>query len=304
MRKELPIIISIIIVTIAGLVAFNLKKQLKETPYIGEFTKEKSHFIYPNFLQKMGISQPIAIDLSQQRFKGLAFLYGRGLRGVIYTKSWGEYDYFGGYALDRKGDIYLTPMPFISVNSRTFNLQKNIYRLDSIRGKLDIWMSIDKVKAKSDNPYGIIAIEYDFDDNSLWVSAIDKSSYNRQRGAIYHIDIKSRKIVQKIEGIDVLSLKLVHTTLGKYLLVGLAKEAFISAILIKDGELSTLGKKIFELPNGNQRVRKISIGGKNLIKIKTIPFAYNLIAQTERHSIRKSYNIVWSRDKREWILFK
>jgi len=105
--------------------------------------------------------------------------------------------------------------------------------LDSRSGKLSIWRVIDEVSPSSTNPFGIRAIEYDIDNNRLWVSAIDRSDYHHQRGRLYLIDIESREILQRFEGYDILSLKMVKTDRGRYLLGGSARENIIYAFRIR-----------------------------------------------------------------------
>jgi hypothetical protein len=309
-KRYFPIILSILIVLVSFGVVYNIKnsktptkKIAKPNNNIGSFQKSRSCVRFPYFLSKMRIPQPIAIDLSQQHYKGLAFLFGRGFNRAVHIKAWERFDYFGGYALDRSGNMYLAPMPFISVKPYTFNLQKNIYKLDSKNGKLSIWLTLDEVKATSNNPFGIISIVYDCDDNSLWVSSIDKSDYFHSRGTIYHIDIASKKILQKVEGIDALSLQLLKSEKGKYLLAGVANDNTLIALEIKNSKLLSTPIKLFELPNEEEHIRKIRVVGKNHLRIQTIPFSYNLIAQTlEQASIRKSYDLVW--DGNKWSLHK
>jgi hypothetical protein len=309
-RRYFPIILSILIVFISFGVVYSIKnssfeakdsssKKNYENRDIGSFIKSKTSVRFPIFLSKLKIPQPIAIDLSQQHYKGLAFLFGRGLRRAVHLKSWERFDYFGSYALDREGNIYLTPMPFISVKPYTFNLQKNIYKLDSRSGKLSIWLTIDEVNATSNNPFGIISVAYDGDSNSLWISAIDRSDYFHSRGVIYQIDIASKEIVQKIESIDALTIKLVETTKGKYLLAGLAKDNSLVALEIKDGRLSSKQIKLFETPNIEEHIRKIRVAGEKHLKVETIPFSYTLIAETGERSIRRKYNFYYEKDS--WV---
>ncbi len=46
---------------------------------------------------------------------------------------------------------------------------------------------------------------------------------------------------------------------------------------------------LFKIPNELEHIRKIRIAGDNLLEVKTIPFLYNLIAQTTQGSIRTKY---------------
>ncbi len=306
LKKYLPIVIAIFIVSIGAFFAIHKKnsKKIKEekTFDIGRFNRTRGCGRYPNFLAKLRVPQPIAIDLSQQNYKGLAFLYGRGLTQAVHLKTWEDFDYFSTYALDPKGNIYLSPMPFVSIKPRTFEFQKNIYFLDTNSGNLSVWKSLEEVKATPNNPFGVIALVYDCDDNTLWVSAIDESSYDKSRGVIYHINIASKKIVQKVEGVDALSLSLLKSSKGKFLLFGDARKNALFSFKVQNGKLSSNAKKLLELPSLNEHIRKIKIRGKNLLELQTIPFSYSLIAQTSRGEDRVYYKAMWNESRASWVL--
>ncbi len=308
MRRYIPIIISILIVLVATVVVVDLKsnnKKILNQSNIGEFKRIKTCAIQPLFLSKLKIPQPIAIDLSQQQYRGVAFLFGPKLMQSVHPKSWTRFDHFSSYILDPKGHMYLTPMPYITISPNTFAFQKNIYTLNSHSGKLSIWMSIDDVKAGANNPFGLIALDYDCDDNSLWVSAIDESSYSQSRGVVYHIDVESKKILQKVDGFDALSVKLLKSSRGKYLLVGSARDNGLYRYEIKDKQLSTTPAKLLELSDFNERIRKIDIAGDNTLRLETIPFAYTLVAETgEDSTIRENYHAIWSPTLSKWKIEK
>ncbi len=304
LKKYLPIVIAIFIVSIGALWVISKKnsKKIKEEKIfdIGTFNRIRGCGRHPNFLAKLRVPQPIAIDLSQQRYKGLAFLYGRGLHQAVHLKTWEAFDYFSTYALDPRGNIYLSPMPFVSIKPKTFEFQKNIYFLDTNSGNLSVWLSLDEVKATPNNPFGVIALVYDCDDNTLWVSAIDESSYSKSRGLIYHIDIASKKILQRIKGVDALSLALLKSSKGKFLLMGDARKSQLLAMKIKESRALVTPIKLLELSNSLEHIRKIKIKGENLLELQTIPFSYTLIAQTSDGEDRKYYKAVWQRNVLSW----
>ena len=303
LKKYLPIVLALIIVSIGALWAVQKKNSSKvqEKPFdIGTFTRTRGCARHPNFLAKLRVPQPIAIDLSQQNYKGLAFLYGQGLRQAVHLKTWEAFDYFSTYALDPKGNMYLTPMPFVSVKEKTFEFQKNIYFLDTNSGNLLVWMSLDEVKATPNNPFGVIAVVYDCDDSTLWVSTIDESSYDKGRGVIYHIDIASKKILQRVERIDALSLTLLKSTKGKFLLMGDARKSQLLAMEIREGRAVDNPIKLLKLPNTLEHIRKIKVRGENLLELQTIPFSYTLIAQTSGEDDRRYYRATWRSSEHFW----
>jgi len=255
----------------------------------------------PKFLKQMKISQPTMIDLSQKRFKGIALLYGQGFGSVLHPKEWERFGHFGTYILNELGDIYLVPMPYISIHSDTFDLQKHLYRLDSSTGKLSKYMSLDDIAPSAHNPYGLQAISYDCTDQTIWLSALDKSNYSEQKGRIYHIDLKSKKILQTIDNVDALSLKVAHAQNGKYLLVGSARDSALYAYSINSkGYIDSPLAKLLELSSSTEHIRKIKIKGQ-MIELQAISFGYTLIAETGKDD-RIYYKAQWKNELQQWKL--
>jgi len=308
MKKYLPIITALLVVSGLAFVVINKKnnqstERVNEKKFtIGSFSTTRSCANHPAFLKELNVTPPITIDLSQHQFKGLAFLWGKNLSHVIHPKAWETYEHFSTYALDEVGNAYLAPMPFISIKPTTFNLQKNIYKLDSKTGKLEIFMHFDDVQPSASNPYGIISLVYDCDDQTLWVSAIDESDYREQKGVIYHIDIKSKMVLQRVEGLDALTITLIKSEKGKYLLAGSARENALYAYEIVDSKLSDSAKKLLELPSANEHIRKIKVRGPNKLELQTIPFSYTLIAETSNSKERNYYEATWNSNHDGWSL--
>lgn len=296
-KKYLPILISLLIVAlVAFLVFINKSKEpiLKQKESIGGFKKQSSCARHPQFLSTLNVTHPITIDLSQQQFKGLAFLYGKNFSQVIHPKSWENFEHFSTYALDKQGNVFLAPMPFISIKPTTFNLQKNIYKLDSLTGRISIFIHFDEVLPSASNPYGIVSLVYDCTDETLWVSAIDESNYREEKGVIYHVDIKSKEILQKVEGTDALTLRLLKSKNGKFLLAGSARKNALYAFKIEQQKIVKDSKiKLLELPSANERIRKIKIKKENILELQTIPFSYTLVAETSDKKERKEYEVEW-----------
>jgi len=308
MRKYLPILISFVVLGIAGYLVV-MKKRADSTvlvenrvkPNIGSFERQKMCARPPQFLQKLKIPQPVLIDLSQKRFKGIALLYGKDFQRVLHPKQWEQYEHFSTYTVDEAGNIYLIPTPFISIRPTTFNLQKKLYRLDSKTGKLTIFMHFEDIVPDENNPYGLNAIVYDCEDETLWVATIDESNYQNQKGVIYHIDPKTKEILQQISGVDVLSMGLVKSSKGKFLLIGSARDNGLYAYPIIQRKLQAIPIKLLELPGANEHIRKIKVKNENTLELQTIPFTYTLIAQTAKKD-RIYYDGIWNIKSKEWTV--
>ncbi len=309
MKKSAPVLISVIIVLLTAYVVFEEKhkqstvlKPVEAQANIGEFGVRKSCVKLPDFLKRMKIRQPVVIDLSQKKFKGIALYHGKKLQKVLHPKMWEKYGHFGTYALDKQGNIFLAPTPFISIKPNTFDLQTNIYKLNSTTGRIEIFMHFEDVHPSAYNPYGISSLVYDCDDHTLWVSAIDETSYEKQRGVIYHIDIKTKKVLQKLEGLDALTLAIVVGKKGKHLLVGASRESALYAYQIVNNRALPDPKNLFTLTNANEYIRKIKIKSKNRLELQTIPFMYSLISQTADKD-RVHYGLEWNEKEKKWHSF-
>ena len=303
MKRFLPILIVVLLLAGASyFLLFNEEKQegaaAPKQLVLEDFDKVRSCAMLPLFLYRNGIRRPV-IDLSQQHYKGVAFLYGPKFSKVLHKKSWERFDALGTYTIDRYGNIYLTPNPFISIKASTFNLQKAIYKMDKLSGELKRWMELDDVEPSASNPYGLISVLYDCKDGTLWASAIDKSSYKGSRGRIYHIDPKNKKVLDKIENIDALTLAWLNTKKSRYLLMGSAIDNGLYAFAFENGKIVKSPLKLFELPNPKLHIRKIKVSGKNRLYIEAIKFTYSLIAETTKQ-LRTHYMAVYDSDKKKW----
>ena len=216
--------------SIVGIWVVNEKNRDQKIPHspqidnIGTFNVQKICAKSPRFLRHINIPQPVIIDLSQKKYKGIAFYHGESFSKVLHPKIWEQYEHFSTYSVDDKGNIFLVPTPFISIYPTTFNLQKNIYTLDSETGKISIFMHFESVDPSAQNPYGINAITFDCDDKTLWAATIDSSNYRLQKGRIFHISTQEKRVLAEIPTIDALSLATLKTNKEKYLLVGSARD--------------------------------------------------------------------------------
>ena len=165
-------------------------------------------------------------------------------------------------------------------------------------------MDFDDVHPRPDNPYGLNTVAFDCDDGTLWVAAIDESDYRHQRGVIYHVDPVRKRIVQQVQGFDALTLRLIHTDKGKFLLAGSARDNALYAFEIIHGQgLASTPHKLLELPDPNAHIRKINLKAKNQLELQTIPFSYSLVAQSARED-RTYFSAKWSPKKRGWHVVK
>jgi|GEM_PF-1059405 hypothetical protein len=314
MKKQLPILVALLLVMGGTWFVVTHKQPTSMLPQktvatqkpvlLGSFVKKRSCARPPAFLRQLHIAQPVVIDLSQKQFTGLSLLYGKGFKKVLHPASWERYGNLGTYSVDEKGDIFLAPIPYISIKEKTFMWQSNLYRLDSHTGALTLWKHLDDVKPSASNPYGITAVVYDCSNHTLWVSAIDESDYQSERGVLYHIDVESKKVLQKVSGKDILSLQILETQKGKFLLAGSARDDKLYAYTMrKEGSVVPHARVLLSLGDANSHIRKIKIGKKNHLRLESIPFSYTLITQTAEVD-RSYYDAIWKEKRAKWRLLK
>ena len=307
MKKFLPILSAFVLVLLLASIVIYKKNRANSalitqkniSNNIGIFGKQKGCARLPLFLRYSKIPQPVMIDLSQKRFDGIALLYGDNFKKVLHPKQWEQYDHFSTYALDPKGNIYLIPTPYVSIKPTTFNLQKNLYILDSKSGRVSIFMHFDDITPNPNNPYGLTAIAYDCDDATIWLASIDKSDYSGQKGTIYHINPQTKETLQKLKGFDLLTMSIIKSDKGKYLLAGSARDNGLYAFPIVNNSISSKPIKLLELPNPNEHIRKIKAIDNNTLQLQAIPFSYSLIAQSAKKD-RTIYIASYDPETKKW----
>jgi len=109
-------------------------------------------------------------------------------------------------------------------------------------------------------------------------------------------------VLQRVEGLDALTITLIKSEKGKYLLAGSARENALYAYEVVDSKLSDSAKKLLELPSANEHIRKIKVRGQNMLELQTIPFSYTLIAETSNSKERNYYEATWNSNHDDWTL--
>ena len=308
MKRYLPIIVAVCVVLGLGYVVVTKKEHAtisvdqKEHRFTTLLSPLKSCAKRPNFLAALHAPSPVMIDLSQKRYKGIALLCGRDFNKVIYPPAWRKEGHFGTYVLDKEGNILLVPMPYISIKQDTFDQQKHLYLINTDSGQLAPWKTFNDIQPSANNPYGLVAIAYDCEDDTLWVSALDRSDYHHEAGRIYHVDRKTKRILQQIEHVDALSLALARTKRGKkVLLVGSARRNVLLAYTLEDTKVHSPAYTVTMLPSARERIRKIKVRKEGEILLETIDFSYTLISQSAQQD-RILYHLLFRHG--EWVLQK
>lgn len=261
------------------------------------------------FALAMGFYQGGALDTRVKYVKGVVLreLDGDGNIARSYEHpSWSKAGYLGSYQRDQAGNIYLIPMPFISVFDNPPQKANMIYQIDGNTGAMAPLINLPSfAPITSGNVYGLLDIAYDCDTRSLYVSSVSGSTYDNAVGCIFRVDPRTKEIKSTLEGIDAFGIGVFNSTEGKRLYFGLAREPEIYSVALDQNgdfngdirpEISLYGLGY----HGDERARSITFQGEERLYIKTLQFDFNLIAPTETQQTILEYS--YSPQQNTWAL--
>jgi len=264
----------------------------------------------PQFIQKVGMQQPVAIDTRQSRFPGVVFKELRGAKRIYRHPSWQLSGHVGSTVRDEFGNVYVVPVPSIGLDTNPLANRNTVFKIDSVTGLMSKFIELPTSDATSQsNPFGTMGLALDCDTRSLYVSSVANSAIDRVNGTIYQIDYTQAKIVSQLNGIDGIGLAVFDPGQGKRLFYGDARSSSMYSVsLLENGrfetntnprhELSLLGIK-----NGDStQIKKIQFRpdkqyGYKLI-VNDTEFAFRLLAHSGRRF--RHYEFVQGESAAEW----
>ena len=221
--------------------------------------------------------------------------------------SWKKGGWLAPIVLDETGALFTAPAPFINMLDNPLSGQNTIYRVDAQSGIMDEFLRLpvpDSLTAT--NAYGIIGMVYLCEAGILYVSTVLGSDRQTERGALYAIDVKAKKIVDKISSVDVMGMGITYITGKRQLFVGSGRSSSVFAIrLTKEGRFSGELAEAFSLAGlgsrGDDKVRRIRTNEDGNLLVYGVDFNYNLIAPTEKQETTYSFNYDPAQDKWQYI---
>ena len=207
-KKPALIIVSVLILAILGIIIYGLsvnsgKSKPKKHINISSGNKSiASCTKNPAFPSKEGMNPPYAIDLRQNDyFLGLQIIEAKTGR-VLRRPDWDDFGYLGLYTIDNHGNIYTSPVPYVSIDINPPELQNRILKVDGISGNMEEFLKFSSSKPPTPkNPFGVIGLIFDCDTKSLYATTVAGSTMNDEIGCIYQIDIET-KITNSIVGLN------------------------------------------------------------------------------------------------------
>ncbi len=258
----------------------------------------------PVFLEKFGLKAPVYIDLRQKIEPGIRIFEVRENGKELHLPSWSSAGYLGAYTMDDSGNIFISPIPYVSLFSSPLELENILYKVDSQTGKMDSFYKVPyQEPPNSSNPYGITGMTYDCETNYLYTSSVAGSGMNNEIGRIQKIDLKTKKVISSLDHVDALGMTIFKTNKEKRLYFGLARKPEIYSILL-DQEGSFIGNPQFEFSlietkgGGDDKAYNITIQNNKIMRIKAIEFNYTLMASSDPE--KKNYAFEYDNKNNKW----
>ncbi len=258
----------------------------------------------PSFPTKSGLKPPYFIDLRQIDGPGLKIIEARKNGRVLKKEEWSRAGTLGPYTLDKNGVIYTAPIPFVNLRDRPMSIYNQILRVDSQTGAMTDFLHLPPAaQPTQENAYGIVGMAYDCSNHSMYVSSLAGSSAEEEVGRIFHIDLKTKKILHQLDGFDALGLGIFNMKSGKKLFLGHARSPEIYSIALDEsGDFIGTPKFEFSLAamegGSYDNAHRIRFMKGNVLKIKGIEFSFSLIAASDPQ--RNVYLFDYDGVKDEW----
>ncbi len=247
----------------------------------------------PAFVQEIGFVQPL-LSTSFPDYTGAALgdLDSEGnLVNIYQHPTWDDAGHLGPITRDGSGNLYVSPVPQVSLEQNPPEDQNKIFKIDSISGEMVEFIDLPGARPTAANPFGTIGLTYDCDTNSLYASTLAGSTAGEENGRIYRIDLTTRKVAAQLDNVDAIGLGTFNGFNGKRLYYGLARTPDVYSIAL-DSQGNFLGEPRHEFSlaalegGGQEMARRISFTQDSMMQITAIEFTYSLhtaIAEQQTH---------------------
>lgn len=250
----------------------------------------------PKFRDTQGFSTRAALSTIEHGTKG-AVMVEYDANGQLIRRyqdpSWDDAGYLGHVVLDRGGNVYTFPAPYVSLIDNPPELQNILYRIDSTTATMTRFYTLTVAAPSTEgNPFGIMGLAYDCDTESLYISSVAGSTRAETLGQIVRFDLASREVRFRYEGVDAFGVGIYIGPTGKRLYYGLARTPEIYSIGVDErGDLLDDIKLEITLPDATLKARRIVFGTDGTLQVRSRPFDFNLIVTSERPEVVYDYRL-------------
>jgi hypothetical protein len=250
---------------------------------------------WPQFTPEYGFTGGVIINTSIPDRMGLVLLdpaqEGKGFQ----HPSWVKAGNLGPFTADEAGNIYVGPVPRVSLADNPLEGANTIWRVDTKSAEMEPFLDLPAAAAPNErNPFGILGLAYDCDTGSIYASSVAGSGPRSEVGRLFQIDPTTTQVVSQIDGIDALGIVVARAPEGKRLYYGAARESLIFSIAL-DERGAFAGEPQLEIDMAdlggdvNEKARRIDLDGDTL-KITVVPFSFTLAARSDdlqRHLVAR-----------------
>jgi hypothetical protein len=265
---------------------------------------------FPSFVKsKFPGYTGIAFSTSEPKKMGLWLVYPAkketdSTRRLYQDVSWKMAGWLGPLLTDRNGNIWCAPVPVINVLDNKPEDQNNLYKVDPITGKMELFLKLPFSTLSNENPYGILGLAYNCEANVLYVSSVAGSTRKVQKGKIYCIDIEHKKIQSILDCGDAFGLGVSYKDGYRKLYFGSARNTSIYAIgLNEKGNFVGTPTLAFSLDGlgarGDDKAKKIREDKNGNLIVSGLEFNFNLTAPTEKQE--GFYNFSFDSNNEKWV---
>lgn len=250
----------------------------------------------PKFRDTQGFSTRSALSTLERGTKGAVMVEydANGQPSRTYQDpSWDDAGYLGHVVLDRGGNVYTFPAPYISLIDNPPALQNILYRIDSTTATMTRFYTLTaSAPSPEGNPFGMMGLAYDCDTESLYISSVAGSTRAETLGQIVRLDLASREVRFRYEGVDAFGLGVYIGPTGKRLYYGLARAPEIYSIGVDErGDLLDDSKLEITLPDTTLKARRVVFGTDGTLQVRSRPFDFNLIVTSDRPEVVYNYRL-------------
>lgn len=269
----------------------------------------------PAFSTELGFAS-VAIDTSRSRGAGLVLFdfeaadtYAK--ENTYQHETWDEIGDIGSYTLDGDGNIYVAPFPHIDLLENPPEAQNTIHRIDTKSGEMSKFIALPAAQPPStQSPFGIVALTYDCEAESLYAASLAGSTRYKEVGRIFQINIVESDgrpakgdVVSQLEGIDPYGIGVFNGKHGKRLYFGHGRSGAIYSVpLDSTGAFQDQPRQELSLAPLYEAdalvARRITFRETNM-KIDGFKFQYNLVPMAEQGP-RPSFRFVYDADADSW----
>ncbi|MCX6047244.1 MAG: hypothetical protein NT075_19230 [Chloroflexi bacterium] len=256
---------------------------------------------FPAFVATLGFSRTAFVSTDARPQKGATLIEQDAKGNIIRTyqhPSWSTAGYMGPPVVDKFGNIFLIPAPWINVLDNPTIKQNIIYKIDTKTGIMADYVHLPAAAEPStENPYGLLGLSYDCDTQSLYATSVAGSTRNKEVGRIFQIDGATGKVLDQLDNIDAFGVMGFNGAKGKRLYFGMARTSDIRSILLDDnGHFVGESRVEFSLAglgaHGDEKGQRLSVDTDKILSVRSLEFDFNLIAPTElrRTLFKYTYN--------------